>query len=78
MDEEFCRILDKAKGTGSLVVIDFYPTSCRSCKYIEQGFAKLCKKRLSQPSSSIHLEPQDIVLTSWEGIILIKNWFYMT
>ncbi|KAL1329742.1 hypothetical protein AAHE18_12G062800 [Arachis hypogaea] len=55
MDEEFCRILDKAKGTGSLVVVDFYPTSCGSCKYIEQGFAKLCKKRLSQPSSSIHI-----------------------
>ncbi|KAL1359882.1 hypothetical protein HN51_005225 [Arachis hypogaea] len=43
-DEEFCRILDKAKGTGSLVVVDFYRTSCGSCKYIEQGFAKLCKK----------------------------------
>lgn len=43
-DEEFCRILDKAKGTGSLVVVDFFRTSCGSCKYIEQGFAKLCKK----------------------------------
>ncbi|XLR10288.1 hypothetical protein S83_038226, partial [Arachis hypogaea] len=27
MDEEFCRILDKAKGKGSLVVVDFYCTS---------------------------------------------------
>ncbi|KAF7830624.1 thioredoxin-like 4, chloroplastic [Senna tora] len=43
-DEEFCRILDKAKETGALVVVDFYRTSCGSCKYIEQGFAKLCKK----------------------------------
>ncbi|KAE9586816.1 hypothetical protein Lal_00005035 [Lupinus albus] len=43
-DEEFCRILDKAKNTGSLVVVDFFRTSCGSCKYIEQGFAKLCKK----------------------------------
>ncbi|KAJ1397392.1 Thioredoxin-like superfamily [Sesbania bispinosa] len=43
-DEEFCRILDKAKETGSLVVVDFFRTSCGSCKYIEQGFAKLCKK----------------------------------
>lgn len=43
-DEEFCRILDKAKETGSLVVVDFYRTSCGSCKYIEQGFSKLCKK----------------------------------
>ncbi|XP_025612608.2 thioredoxin-like 4, chloroplastic [Arachis hypogaea] len=43
-DEEFCRILDKAKGTGSFVIVDFYRTSRGSCKYIEQGFAKLCKK----------------------------------
>ncbi|KAK7283286.1 hypothetical protein RIF29_12707 [Crotalaria pallida] len=43
-DEEFSRILDKANGTGSLVVVDFFRTSCGSCKYIEQGFAKLCKK----------------------------------
>ncbi|XP_073103942.1 uncharacterized protein [Elaeis guineensis] len=42
-EEEFRRILDKAKETGSLVVVDFYRTSCGSCKYIEQGFAKLCK-----------------------------------
>ncbi|XP_061343207.1 thioredoxin-like 4, chloroplastic isoform X2 [Gastrolobium bilobum] len=43
-DEEFCKILDKAKETGSLVVVDFFRTSCGSCKYIEHGFAKLCKK----------------------------------
>ncbi|TKY45677.1 Thioredoxin 4 [Spatholobus suberectus] len=43
-DEEFSRILDKAKEAGSLVVVDFFRTSCGSCKYIEQGFAKLCKK----------------------------------
>jgi len=43
-DEEFSKILEKAKGTGSLVVVDFFRTSCGSCKYIEQGFAKLCKK----------------------------------
>ncbi|KAL2346407.1 hypothetical protein Fmac_000407 [Flemingia macrophylla] len=43
-DEEFSRILDKAKENGSLVVVDFFRTSCGSCKYIEQGFAKLCKK----------------------------------
>ncbi|XLR32318.1 hypothetical protein S83_060218, partial [Arachis hypogaea] len=34
-DEEFCRILDKAKGTGSFVIVYFYRTSCGSCKYIE-------------------------------------------
>lgn len=42
-DEEFLRVLEKAKETDSLVVVDFYRTSCGSCKYIEQGFAKLCK-----------------------------------
>lgn len=43
-DEEFSKILEKSKETGSLVVVDFFRTSCGSCKYIEQGFAKLCKK----------------------------------
>ncbi|KAK7410035.1 hypothetical protein VNO78_00510 [Psophocarpus tetragonolobus] len=43
-DEEFSKILDKSKETGSLVVVDFFRTSCGSCKYIEQGFSKLCKK----------------------------------
>lgn len=42
-DEEFMRILEKAKETKSLVVVDFYRTSCGSCKYIAQGFAKLCR-----------------------------------
>ncbi|ERN00622.1 hypothetical protein AMTR_s00091p00126620 [Amborella trichopoda] len=40
-DMEFSKILEKAKD--SLVVVDFYRTSCGSCKYIEQGFSKLCK-----------------------------------
>lgn len=42
-DEEFLMILEKAKEKNALVVVDFYRTSCGSCKYIEQGFAKLCK-----------------------------------
>lgn len=42
-DEEFLKILEKAKGKRSLVVVDFYKTSCGSCKYIEQGFGKLCR-----------------------------------
>uniref|UniRef100_A0A803LIP5 Thioredoxin domain-containing protein n=1 Tax=Chenopodium quinoa TaxID=63459 RepID=A0A803LIP5_CHEQI len=42
-DEEFLRILEKAKKNNTLVVVDFYRTSCGSCKYIEQGFSKLCK-----------------------------------
>lgn len=42
-DKEFLKILEKAKETKSLVVVDFYRTACGSCKYIEQGFTKLCK-----------------------------------
>uniref|UniRef100_A0A0E0K1D3 Thioredoxin-like 4, chloroplastic n=1 Tax=Oryza punctata TaxID=4537 RepID=A0A0E0K1D3_ORYPU len=42
-DDEFVRILERAKATGALVVVDFFRPSCGSCKYIEQGFMKLCK-----------------------------------
>ncbi|KAL5211899.1 hypothetical protein ABZP36_022746 [Zizania latifolia] len=42
-DEEFLRILERAKASGALVVVDFFRPSCGSCKYIEQGFMKLCK-----------------------------------
>jgi thiol-disulfide isomerase/thioredoxin len=42
-DEEFRRHLERAKATGALVVVDFYRTSCGSCKYIERGFMRLCK-----------------------------------
>ncbi|KAF9622534.1 hypothetical protein IFM89_031938 [Coptis chinensis] len=42
-DAEFSKILEKANETDSLVVVDFYRTSCGSCKYIAQGFSKLCK-----------------------------------
>ncbi|KAK4490371.1 hypothetical protein RD792_001047 [Penstemon davidsonii] len=42
-DEEFLGIIEKSKESNALVVVDFYRTSCGSCKYIEQGFIKLCK-----------------------------------
>ncbi|CAL4887184.1 unnamed protein product [Urochloa decumbens] len=42
-DEEFRRHLDRSRLTGALVVVDFYRTSCGSCKYIEKGFMRLCK-----------------------------------
>lgn len=42
-DEELQSVIEKAKKGNSLVVVDFYRTSCGSCKYIEQGFAKLCR-----------------------------------
>lgn len=55
-DEEFLSILEKAKETDSLVVVDFYRTSCGSCKYIEQGFAKLCKGSGDQEAPIIFLK----------------------
>ncbi|XP_020599386.1 thioredoxin-like 4, chloroplastic [Phalaenopsis equestris] len=55
-EEEFSRILEKAKGTNSLVVVDFYRTSCGSCKYIEQGFVKLCKRSGDDKDSVVFLK----------------------
>lgn len=55
-DEEFRRILENAKETDSLVVVDFYRTSCGSCKYIEQGFSKLCKGLGDQEAPVIFLK----------------------
>ncbi|KAF7012558.1 hypothetical protein CFC21_026738 [Triticum aestivum] len=42
-DEELGRFLERSRATGALVVVDFFRPSCGSCKYIEQGFMKLCK-----------------------------------
>ncbi|KAM3299199.1 hypothetical protein ACQJBY_040599 [Aegilops geniculata] len=42
-DEELARFLERSRATGALVVVDFFRPSCGSCKYIEQGFMKLCK-----------------------------------
>ncbi|XP_037491926.1 thioredoxin-like 4, chloroplastic isoform X2 [Jatropha curcas] len=55
-DEEFLKIIEKAKETGSLVVVDFYRTSCGSCKYIEQGFAKLCRGAGDEEAAVIFLK----------------------
>ncbi|XP_031123772.1 thioredoxin-like 4, chloroplastic [Ipomoea triloba] len=55
-DEEFSRIMEKAKQTGALVVVDFYRTSCGSCKYIEQGFVKLCKGSGDQDAPVVFLK----------------------
>lgn len=55
-DEEFFKILERAKETDSLIVVDFYRTSCGSCKYIEQGFAKLCKGSGDQEAPVIFLK----------------------
>ncbi|XP_059633872.1 thioredoxin-like 4, chloroplastic isoform X2 [Cornus florida] len=55
-DEEFFRILEKAKETNSLVVVDFYRTACGSCKYIEQIFSKLCRGAGDQEDAVIFLK----------------------
>ncbi|XWS14697.1 hypothetical protein CRYUN_Cryun35bG0031500 [Craigia yunnanensis] len=55
-DEEFLKILGKAQETNSLVVVDFYRTSCGSCKYIEQGFSKLCKGSGDEEAGVIFLK----------------------
>lgn len=40
---DLATILEYADRRNILVVIDFYRTACGSCKYIEQGFIKLCR-----------------------------------
>lgn len=55
-DEEFLRILDRSKETKALVVVDFYRTSCGSCKYIEQGFAKLCRGSGDEEAAVVFLK----------------------
>ncbi|CAI5470836.1 unnamed protein product [Closterium sp. Yama58-4] len=41
--KELDVILEHADRNNILVVVDFFRTACGSCKYIEQGFAKLCR-----------------------------------
>ncbi|XP_059279322.1 thioredoxin-like 4, chloroplastic [Lycium ferocissimum] len=55
-DEEFSMVLEKAKKTGALVVVDFYRTACGSCKYIEQGFVKLCRRAGDEQAPVIFLK----------------------
>jgi len=49
-------IHDIAKNVGALVVVDFFRTACGSCRYIEKGFAKLCKGAGSGEASVIFLK----------------------
>ncbi|KAK9054334.1 hypothetical protein SSX86_025412 [Deinandra increscens subsp. villosa] len=55
-DEELLAVLEKAKKANSLVVVDFYRTSCGSCKYIEHGFVKLCKGSGDEHAAVIFLK----------------------
>ncbi|KAL2652648.1 hypothetical protein R1flu_020776 [Riccia fluitans] len=41
---EFERVLQDAELNNALVVVDFYNSSCGSCKYILPQFIKLCKR----------------------------------
>jgi thioredoxin 1 len=40
---ELEHVIEGSKSNGALVVVDFFRTSCGSCRYIERGFQKLCK-----------------------------------
>lgn len=40
---ELEHVIEDSKSSGALVVVDFFRTSCGSCRYIERGFQKLCK-----------------------------------
>ncbi|KAG0620376.1 hypothetical protein M758_4G211300 [Ceratodon purpureus] len=53
---ELEHILNHAKSVGSLVVVDFFRTSCGSCRYIEKGFQKLCKGAGSGEASVVFLK----------------------
>ncbi|MFS8031017.1 putative P-type H(+)-exporting transporter [Helianthus anomalus] len=55
-DGEQLTVLEKAKNDNTLVVVDFYRTSCGSCKYIEHGFAKLCKGSVDEEAALIFLK----------------------
>jgi thiol-disulfide isomerase/thioredoxin len=53
---ELEHILDHSKSVGSLVVVDFFRTSCGSCRYIEKGFQKLCKGAGNGEASVVFLK----------------------
>lgn len=55
-DEEFTRFLERSRASGALVVVDFFRPSCGSCKYIEQGFMKLCKGSVDDDSPVVFLK----------------------
>jgi len=53
---ELEHIIEDSKAGGALVVVDFFRTSCGSCRYIEKGFQKLCKGAGSGEASVIFLK----------------------
>ncbi|CAN4122683.1 unnamed protein product [Withania somnifera] len=71
-DEEFSIILEKAKKVGFLVVVDFHRTACGSCKYVEQGFAKLCRGAADEQARVIFLKHNTVPLFHFykNGVLL--------
>lgn len=53
---ELDHALEDSKTSGALVVVDFFRTSCGSCRYIEKGFQKLCKGAGNGETSVIFLK----------------------
>ena len=54
--DELESVLHESKDNGALVVVDYYRTSCGSCRYIEKGFVKLCKGAGTGEASVIFLK----------------------
>jgi len=54
--DELESVLHESKDNGALVVVDYYRTSCGSCRYIEKGFVKLCKGAGNGEASVIFLK----------------------
>ncbi|XP_024387568.1 thioredoxin-like 4, chloroplastic isoform X1 [Physcomitrium patens] len=53
---ELEHVVQDSKTSGSLVVVDFFRTSCGSCRYIEKGFQKLCKGAGNGEASVVFLK----------------------
>ncbi|KAH7282544.1 hypothetical protein KP509_35G035700 [Ceratopteris richardii] len=68
---ELSHILDVAREKNALVVVDFYRTSCGSCKYIEQGFIKLCKGAGDDEHSIIFLKHNVMAPSSSEVAVFV-------
>lgn len=54
--DELESVLHESKDNGALVIVDYYRTSCGSCRYIEKGFIKLCKGAGNGEASVIFLK----------------------
>ncbi|KAL3684488.1 hypothetical protein R1sor_002510 [Riccia sorocarpa] len=60
---EFERVLHDAEQNNALVVVDFYNSSCGSCKYILPQFIKLCKRGCGE----------ECAVENEKGVMFIKH-----